>query len=212
MYKNRMLTINHFKEHATIYLFMTILFLTGIIFGAILVNSMSFVQKQDLFFYMERFFGQIIDGQQMANTEILRNSLSYHLKYLLLLFLLGLSVIGLPAVWVLLFAKGMMVGFSVGFIVNQLGTEGMLLASLAIAPQNILIIPVYIAAGSVSMIFSLTLLGKLFTRKISQPVFQPFGRYMFFFLCLLGVAFLAAVLEAYVANEAMEAWIKSLYQ
>ncbi|MFC3038988.1 stage II sporulation protein M [Virgibacillus xinjiangensis] len=212
MYKNRMLAFNHFKDHATIYLFMTILFLTGIIFGAILVNSMSFVQKQDLFFYMERFFGQVIDGETTANIEILKNSLSYHLKYLLLLFLLGLSVIGLPAVWVLLFAKGMVVGFSVGFIVNQLGTEGMLLASLAIAPQNILIIPVYIAAGSVSMIFSLTLLGKLFTRKMSQPVFQPFGRYMVFFLCLLVVAFLAAVLEAYVANEAMEGLIKSLYQ
>ncbi len=36
--------------------FMIILFLTGITFGAFIVNSMHFVQKQDLFFYLERFF------------------------------------------------------------------------------------------------------------------------------------------------------------
>lgn len=212
MYKNKTLIINHVKEHATIYLFMIILFLTGIIFGAIIVNSMNFVQKQDLFFYLERFFGQITDSQQVDNGEILKSSFSYHAKYLLLLFLLGLSVIGLPIVWILLFIKGLVVGFSVGFIVNQLGTTGLFLAALSIAPQNILIIPVYIIAGSLSMIFSLTLLSKLFTRKISQPVFQPFGRYVMIFSILLAISFIAAILEAYVANEAMESLIESFYQ
>ncbi|UJL44773.1 stage II sporulation protein M [Virgibacillus sp. NKC19-16] len=212
MYKNRALIMNHVKEHSTIYLFMIILFLTGIIFGAIIVNSMNFVQKQDLFFYLERFFSQITDNQQVENGQILKSSFSYHAKYLLLLFLLGLSVIGLPLVWILLFIKGLVVGFSVGFIVNQLGTTGLFLAALSIAPQNILIIPVYIIAGSLSMIFSLTLLSKLFTRKISQPVFQPFGRYVMIFSILLAISFIAALLEAYVANEAMESLIESFYQ
>ncbi|WP_373892703.1 stage II sporulation protein M [Virgibacillus sp. CBA3643] len=212
MYKNRTLIMNHVKEHATIYLFMIILFLTGIIFGAIIVNSMNFVQKQDLFFYLERFFSQITDNQHIEKQEILKASFSYHAKYLLLLFLLGLSVIGLPLVWILLFIKGVVVGFSVGFIVNQLGIKGLFLAALSIAPQNILIIPVYIIAGSLSMIFSLTLLSKLFTRKISQPVFQPFGRYVMIFAILLGISFIAAILEAYVANGAMESLIESFYQ
>lgn len=212
MYNYRALAANHVKTHATIYLFMIILFLTGIVFGAIIVNSMNFVQKQDLFFYLERFFGQIAGDQQIANREILRESFFYHAKYLALLFILGLSVIGLPIVWILLFVKGLVVGFSVGFIVNQLHGEGLLLASLSIAPQNILIIPVYIIAGSLSMIFSLTLLRKIFTRNISQPVFQPFGRYVVLFSLLLGVSFLAAGVEAYVANEAMESIIQSFYK
>lgn len=211
MYKNRTLILNHLKEHATIYLFMIILFLTGIIFGAIIVNSMSFIQKQDLFFYLERFFGQIADDQQIKSGEILKDSFFYHAKYLLLLFVLGLSVIGLPIVWILLFIKGLVVGFSVGFIVNQLGVKGLLLASLSIAPQNIIIIPVYIVAGSLSMIFSLTLLNKLFTRRISHSIFQPFGRYITMFCLLLIGSLVAALLEVYVANGAMESLIKSFY-
>lgn len=211
MQTNKVLVMNHIKEHATIYIFMIILFLTGIIFGAIIVNSMSFVQKQDLFFYLERFFGQVVDEQQPGSTELLKDSFFYHAKYLLLLFVLGLSVIGLPIVWILLFIKGLVVGFSVGFIVNQLGAKGLLLASLSIAPQNILIIPVYIIAGSLSMIFSLTLLNKLFTRRISHSIFQPFGRYITIFIFLLAGSLIAAVLEVYVANGAMESLIKSFY-
>ncbi|WP_042223527.1 stage II sporulation protein M [Oceanobacillus manasiensis] len=212
MYKNRAIITDHLKDHATIYLFMIILFMTGIVFGAILVNSMSIIQKQDLFFYLERFFGQLHDQQITENTIILKNSFLYHVKYLLLLFILGLSVIGLPIVWILLFIKGLVVGFSVGFIVNQLGMDGFLLATFSIAPQNLLIIPIYIVAGSLAMIFSLKLLGKLFTRKVSQPVFQPFGRYAAIFGFLLLLSFVAALLETYVANEAMTYIVKSFYQ
>lgn len=212
MYKNKTLVLNHLKEHATIYLFMVILFLTGIIFGAIIVNSMSFSQRHDLFFYLERFFGQIVDDQHTESIEILKSSFFYHAKYLLLLFVLGLTIIGLPIVWILIFIKGLVVGFSVGFIVNQLGLlKGLLLASVSIAPQNILIIPIYIIAGSLSMIFSLTLVNKLFTRRISHSIFQPFGRYITMFSILLMISLVAAVLEVYVANEAMESLIKSFY-
>ncbi|MDO6451094.1 stage II sporulation protein M [Oceanobacillus profundus] len=211
MYKNSFLVWEHIKNHATIYLFMIILFLTGIIFGAVIVNSMGFIQKQDLFFYLERFFGQITEGVSIDKIDILWQSFTYHAKYLLLLCILGLSVIGLPLVWVLIFVKGLVIGFSVGFIVNQLGLQGLLLASLSIAPQNILVIPIYITAGSISMIFSLTLINKLFSRKNHQLLLQPLAKYSIIFVILLVVSFAAALVEAYVSNQAMQELIKSLY-
>lgn len=201
----------HIRDHAIIYLFMIILFLTGVIFGAIIVNSMNFIQKQDLFFYLERYFGQIVSEEPIANQTILMDSFLYHIKYLLLLFVLGLSVIGLPIVWILLFVKGLVVGFSVGFIVNQLGLKGLLFASLSIAPQNFLIIPIYVVAGSLSMIFSLTLLSILFNRRLSTPVLHLFGRYVFVFSLMLAASLVAAVLEAFIAHEAMQSFIRSIY-
>ncbi|MBU5265345.1 stage II sporulation protein M [Virgibacillus proomii] len=211
MHKNKVLFINHIKEHATIYLFMVILFLTGIVFGAILVNSMNFIQKQDLFFYLERFFKQLEDNHKAEYLEIFKNSFLYHTKYLLLLFILGLSVIGLPLVWILIFIKGLVVGFSVGFIVNQLGMDGLLLAALSIAPQNFLIIPIYLIAGSLSMIFSLTLLSKLFTKRMAQPVLQPLGKYVTLFSLLIAIGSIAAFLETFVANEAMQWVVRTFY-
>jgi len=211
MYTKKTHMTHHIKNHATIYIFMIILFLTGVIFGAVIVNSMSFVQKQDLFFYLERFFGELVDEQQIESHDILKNSFFYHIKYLLLLFVLGLSVIGLPLVWVLLFLKGLVIGFSVGFIVNQLGLKGLLLAATAIAPQNLLLIPIYMIAGSLSMIFSLSLLSKLFSRKMLQPVVQPLGKYAASFTILLGASFFAAMIEAYISGGAMKMLVESFY-
>ncbi|MFS0672734.1 stage II sporulation protein M [Ornithinibacillus sp. 179-J 7C1 HS] len=209
----RTLVIDHLKTHATIYVFMIILFLTGIVFGAIVVNSMGFEQRTDLFFYVERFFGYLTNDNTISNNEILKESFLYHVRYLLLLFILGLSVIGLPIVWILIFLKGLVVGFSVGFIVNQLGVEGFILATFSIAPQNILVIPIYIIAGSLSMIFTLGLLNKLFARKasFSQPVLNPFIKYVTVFTVLLIISAIPAIIEAFVANEAMVSYIKTLY-
>ncbi|WP_430785434.1 stage II sporulation protein M [Virgibacillus flavescens] len=212
MLQNKKSIVNHLRKYATIYLFMLVLFLTGVIFGAVIVNSMNVIQKQDLIFYLERFFERIADSQEIDSSEILKNSFFYHAKYLLLLFILGFSVIGLPIIWILLFLKGLVVGFSVGFIVNQLGLKGLFLASLSIAPQNLVVIPIYLIAGSLSMIFSLTLLNKLFSRRLSQPILQPLSRYVIVFTLLLAGALLAALLEAYVSNEAMEALIRTLYK
>src|SRR5699024_7580232 len=143
---------NYVREHAAVYLFMLILFITGIIFGAIIGNSMNVTQKLDLIFYLEQFFGKISGEHPIHTLDILKSSSMYHIKYLLLLFILGLSVIGLPVLWILLFLKGIVVGFSVGFIVNQLGMKGLLIAALSIAPQNLVIIPIYIVSGSIARI------------------------------------------------------------
>ena len=207
--KNQM--TDHFKEHATIYVFIMILFLTGIIFGAIIVNSMEFNQKQDILFYLERYIGQIIDKEMIGNQTILMDSFLLHVKGLLLLFTLGLTVIGLPLVWILIFMKGLAIGFSVGFIVNQFGIKGLILAALSIAPQNLLIIPMYIIAGSLSMLFSLTLISILFNQKVSPPIIQFFRKYVLMFSFLLTISFVAALLEAFIAHEAMQSFIKSFY-
>ncbi|MRH42328.1 stage II sporulation protein M [Aquibacillus halophilus] len=211
MYKKRTLIAEHFSNHAVIYFFMLVLFLIGVIFGAVIVNSMNFIQKQDLFFYLDRFFGQLLEGPVVDKQEMLRSSLFYHLKYLLLLFILGLSIIGLPIIWILLFVKGLVIGFSVGFFVNQMGWQGLIFAAASIAPQNFLIIPIYLVAGSLAMIFSLTLLRKLFTRRLQQPILQPFLRYTSLYLTLLVIGSLAAIIESFISNEAMQVVIRWIY-
>ena len=55
---------SYFREHSSIFLFIVVLFLMGVIFGAIVVNSMSFTQKEDLFYYLSQFFGQVSSGRK----------------------------------------------------------------------------------------------------------------------------------------------------
>ncbi|MCT2537454.1 stage II sporulation protein M [Aquibacillus koreensis] len=211
MYKNNQLTTDHLRNNAPIYFFMIVLFLIGIIFGAVIVNSMNVVQKLDLFFYVDRFFGQLLEGPIVDKKEMVSSTFFYHFNYLLLLFVLGLSIIGLPIIWILLFLKGVVVGFSVGFFVNQMGWQGLLLAAASIAPQNLLIIPVYVVAGSLAMIFSLSLLRKLFSRRMQQPILQPFGRYISLYILLIVLVGIASIIETFISNETMQLVIQWIY-
>lgn len=211
MDRNKTLLMNHLKNHVTIYVFMIVLLLTGVIFGAIIVNSMSFVQKQDLFFHLERYFALANGDETIASKDILKRSFFFHMKYLLLLFILGMTIIGLPVVWVLIFVKGLVIGFSVGFIVNQLGVKGLMLATLSIAPQNIIIIPIYIIAASLAMIFSLSLLYKLFGRTFNQSIGRPFVQYSLIFILLHVGALGSSLIETFVANEALKAVLKTSF-
>ena len=211
MQNYRILLAQHLRTYAIIYLFMIILFLSGIIFGAVIVNSMNPIQKQDLFFYLERFFNHMIQEQTMDHFTLFKESFFYHLKYLSLLFLLGLSIIGLPIILILIFIKGLVIGFSVGFIVNQLGSEGLLFSAVSIAPHNFIVIPIYIFAGSLAMIFALALLKKIFSRRSASTLWQPFISYTAVFCLMIIFSIGAAVLESYVSNGAMQSLIKSFY-
>lgn len=212
MYEKRILLLNHLKKNALVYLFTTILFFTGIIFGSIIVNSMNFIQKQDLFFYLERFFLAVTKGEQSTSKEILISSFLYHSKYLMIMFLFGLAIIALPLVWIFVFVKGLVIGFSVGFLVNQLGFKGLLLAATAIAPQNLITIPIYIVAGSLSMIFCLTIISRLIQKHNTGPILEPFIRYLTIYAILLVFAVFASGIEALLSNEAMKLVISSFYK
>jgi stage II sporulation protein M len=210
MKQREFILLSHIRQHATSYLFMLVLFLIGIVFGAIVVNSMNFTQKEDLFYYLERFFSQLQQGQTMSKQEILQASFLSHVKFLLFLYVLGLSIIGIPIIWMLLFSKGLMMGFSVGFLVNQLGWKGLMLAAAAVAPQNLIVIPLYLIAGTSAMLFSVTLLRKLLAKRSPLSLRRYFIQYSVIFLILLGSSFAASLLETFLSNPLLSLLVNEL--
>lgn len=212
MHQGMRMVKNDVQSHMNIFVFIFVLFLMGIIFGAVIVNSMNFVQKQDLFFYLKQFFEQQASSPGTGRAVLWKDSVLYHVKYMLLLFLLGISVIGMPVITVLLFIKGLVLGFSVGFLVNQMGWYGLLISTVSIAPQNLIIIPVYLIAGSLALIFSLTLCKQLFIRRVHQPVMKGFVRYSGLFGALMAVLMVSSVIEVFISNSILELVLKWLYQ
>ncbi|SEA58928.1 stage II sporulation protein M [Thalassobacillus cyri] len=212
MYAQQRVLRNHFTSYMNIYIFISVLFLIGIIFGAVIVNSMNFIQKQDLYFYLNQFFQQMINTDVVSKPTLFWDSLAYHLKYMLLIFILGISVIGMPVITVLLFIKGLVVGFSVGFLVNQMGWYGLFISSVSIAPQNLLIIPIYLIAGALAMIFSITLFRQLFSKRVHQPIMTIFLQYGILFAILIACLVIAAFIEAFLSNQTLEWVVKWLYK
>jgi stage II sporulation protein M len=201
---------SYFREHSSIFLFIVILFLMGVIFGAIVVNSMSITQKEDLFYYLSQFFGQIQNGKVAVNNDLFAQSFLHNSKFIGLIWILGISIIGLPVILIVLFIKGLVVGFTVGFLVSQLGLKGFMLAFVSILPQNLIIIPVFIMMAALSVIFSLRMIKKQFFKKYGHPILPFFKNYIITLVLAVVLISAASGVEAYVSPWLMKTMMGSL--
>lgn len=199
----------HLEEHQSIYIFSGILLTMGVIFGAIVVNSLNFTQKNDLYAYLSLFFGQVQRGEFAGARDMFVHSFVHYLKYVGLMWLLGLSIIGLPIVFILLFIKGLVVGFTVGFLVNQMGFNGFILSFVSILPQNIILIPIFIVIATAAISFSLRLWRQV-TRRVHQPIMQYFVRYGIVLIFAILLIATVSFYEAFISPTIMKAiygWI-----
>ncbi|PKR78913.1 stage II sporulation protein M [Halalkalibacillus sediminis] len=193
------------EPYFSLYVFLFVLFVIGVIFGANIVGSLSFVQRQDLLFFVEQYLYSSADEQVGKAQNDLLSSITSHGKYISFLFFFGLSVVGLPIVWFLLFLKGVVIGFTVGFLVNQLSGQGLLLSITAIAPQNLFIVPAYLLVVASSMIFSVYVLQMLFLKKRSPyTIGEAISLYFKSFVIALALVIVGSLIEVYISSMAME--------
>ncbi|MBS4203007.1 stage II sporulation protein M [Lederbergia citrea] len=212
--RNRLSTniiTRHFQEYSSIYTFIMVLFLMGVIFGAIIVNSLSSHQKEDLFYYLNQFFGQIGEGKMVPPEELLKLSFIHNVKFAGLIWVLGISIIGFPLIFILLFIKGIVVGFSVGFLVNQMGWNGLLLSFVSLLPQNLLIIPVFIFISACSIGLSMKLIRKIFIRQSLPFQLVPvFASYFMVYIGAMAIITVAASIEAYIVPALMKSILSTI--
>ncbi|WP_100331478.1 stage II sporulation protein M [Bacillus xiapuensis] len=199
----------HIQANASIYLFVSVLFFMGVIFGAIVVNSLSLHQKEDLAYYLQQFFGQVSAGQMANSEDLFWQSWLHNLKYLGCMWLFGISIIGVPLIFIFLFMKGIVVGFSVGFLVQQMNWQGFFLSISTVLPQNLIIIPAFLFIASASTAFSLQLIKKIFMKQAVHFHIAPFFiKYALFFLAAAVIVGMAAGIEAYVSPLLMKVVIE----
>ena len=201
--------MSHIQENSSLYIFNAVLLLMGVIFGAILVNSLQLNQNK-IYLLFATFFGQVSKGEFAIAGEMFRESYFSQLKYIGFIWILGISIIGLPLIFILLFAKGVVVGFTVGFLVSQHGWNGLLLAFVSVLPQNLIIIPVFLVMTTIAASFSLRMIRHQFIRKITEPLLPLLIRYTCFFLVIGAVLALASSVEAYASPVLMKEVVEAI--
>jgi stage II sporulation protein M len=120
---------------------------------------------------------------------------------------LGLSVIGLPLIFLLIFVKGMFLGFTVGFLVSQMGTKGLMAVLVSIFPQNLLSIPNYLFLTVLSVAFSLKMIRQLLMKTRKQPMLPQFISYGIVLASATLIAAAASGYEAYISPALIRLFI-----
>ena len=195
---------NHIKENSSLYMFIIVLFLMGVISGAIVVNSLSFTQKEDLLYYLSRFFGQVSEDNIATTYDMFIASVTHNMKYIGLIWILGISIIGLPLILILLFLKGVVIGFTVGFLVSAMGWSGFKIALVAVLPQNIILVPLTIFITTLSLAFSIVIIQRVFVRQVRKPLAPMVFKYVAaLFISLIFIS-AAAAIEGYFSPSFMK--------
>jgi stage II sporulation protein M len=199
----------HMRSQKSLYIFVTVLFLMGVIFGAVIVNTLDPQQKEGLLTYLSYFFSGL-QQNAIADPEVaFQHSWGDHLKTLGLLWILGLSVIGIPILLVFIFLKGLVIGFTVGFLVSQLSWKGLWFASIAVVPHNLLVIPVFMMVAVSGMNFSILLVkNRLIHHR--GTIYPQFVSFSILVTCMGAMMLLSSLFEAYLSPYLMKGAIPTL--
>ncbi|RCX23179.1 stage II sporulation protein M [Fontibacillus phaseoli] len=194
------------KDQTPLYVFVAALFLMGVVFGALMVNALSLEQQQDLSRYLGNFFVSVNEGgesfQPMAYWEVA----GVHLKWLGLIWLLGLSVIGLPGILVLDFLKGVLIGFTVGCLVGQYTWKGLLFALVSVAPHNLIVIPALVISSVAAIGFSLGIIRSRVLLHRTGNAAKPFLSYTGLTIAMAAVLLAVSSFETWI-TPTMMSWV-----
>jgi len=196
---------SHVENLKSLYVFVTILFVVGVIFGGIVVEVLDITQKEGLLNYLGHFF-QGLKHDEIADPEItFQHALGAHMKILGIIWILGISVIGIPILLIIIFLKGFVVGFTVSFLVTQLSWSGLWFAFVSVVPPNLIVVPAYIIVIVSGIHFSVYLVRNRLIRHRGF-VYPEFLSYCFLVLCMAVFLFIAAGIEAYL----LPIWMKKV--
>lgn len=197
------------KDQTPLYVFVSVLFLMGVVFGALMVNALTLEQQQDISRYLGDFFLSINEGGAEFQPQSFWDVAALHLKWLGLIWLLGLSVIGLPGILILDFLKGVLIGFTVGCLVGQYTWKGLLFALVSVAPHNLVVIPALLIASVAAVGFSLNIIRSRVLMSRTGHAARPFLSYTGLTLAMAAMLLAVSSFETYVTPILMS-WVTPL--
>lgn len=184
-----------FIAHINIYIFLLLLFLIGLIVGSVQSAFLGEEAKADSYNYVATLL-DAFKTKQIDINILFQEFFAANFKPALWLWLFGLWIIGIPLICAYIIFEGYSLGFAISIVLNSLGNaKGSMFIGLALLPQELILIPVFITLGVNSILFA-----KAVWQRKSRTANIKFDVYRYVFLFVLCVAVLIGitVIETYI--------------
>lgn len=173
------------------YLFLFIIIIAGIIVGVLFSNILSVSDEKLVYTKLTLFFNNLKDDVPIDFIANLLTSLKNNFIYLITIWILGLSVIGLILNNFILFFKSFVLGFSIGSIINIYLYGGLVLSFVYVFPSILINLFIYTIMVYYANNFSLCLFNVLFRKKEYK-----FSKLIIKYAKLLGYCAIALVISS----------------
>lgn len=205
MSENRMVALinKHVQSNFWLYVVSLLSVCTGIVLGIYSVRYMGGFEKSDLLSYLKNFNTTINSGN-IDYKSIFLETLKSNVPMLLVMWFLGLTMIGIPVILIMDIIKGFTIGFTMSFIINGMGIKGVWFSLLAVLPQNIIYIPCIIFSSVIAMEFSLMILKDRSNSQWKSNVLLRITSYSLSFILILVIMFVGFFMEAYLTPNMLK--------
>jgi stage II sporulation protein M len=180
-----------------LYLFLTIMLFMGVISGSIFLTVLKEADKLSVTNHLVAFFTEI-KNNNIQYSLAFKNSVSSNLLFIILIWLLGISVIGIPIIIFIVFIKGFIIGFSVGAIILQYKIIGLLGALAYIFPHIIISSFIILILSCYALYLSFNIFWSIVQRK-NMNFKNIINRYSFIMLISIIGMILASFFEVFLS-------------
>ncbi len=195
--KLREVILKHIQGNIVIYFVVIMFFVVGISSGAFTVKALSDQHKGELIRYMQSFF-QVLNQKSFNEFSVLKQSLVNNLQTGILTWILGVTIIGIPLILLIIVIRGFIIGFTVGFLIEQMGLKGFLFSIFAILPQNLFILPGLIVIAVIAISFSVMIIKNKLNKNYQVDMVKQFMLYSTIITMVFLVILIGSIVEAYI--------------
>ena len=152
--------ISNNKNQKRLYLILIGLAIVSIIIGIIFIFFISNDNKTYIKESLNNYF-----NNQNTSINYFFKSLFNNFIYVIVIWVLGISIIGIPIIIFMYLFKSFLLGFSISSIINSYGLKGILISLIDILPGKFLYLIIILLISFYSLSFSLKIIKNLFFKR-----------------------------------------------
>ena len=184
------------RFNKNLFVFLFVLVTTGLFAGALFSVILSDSDKKMVSDYLNNFLLNLSSDKINFNVSFF-NTLIFTLGFALIIWIFGISIIGVLLVLPFLFFKSFILGFSVGSILINFKIKGVILSLIYIVPHHAINILVYILISAYSIMISYRMVTCMFKKKSFD--FKLFmSKYSFILIFSLIILFITSLYESFI--------------
>lgn len=194
------------KVNSNLFVFLAVLTIVGVASGAIFSSLLSQSDKALVTTYMNDFFKKLETGD-VANSSSLINTLTFTSGFTLLIWIFGISIIGIVLIIPFLFFKSFILGFTIGSIITNFKLKGIILSFIYIMPHHIINILIYILISSYGITVSYKLMSSFKNKKVFDFK-KIMNKYTFILLFSETLLIISGIYETYAVPHIIKFALK----
>lgn len=180
---------NQVKINKNLLVFLITLMFIGIIVGSVFVTILSQTDRELIVTHLNGFL-DTLETDKIDYFLVLKNNLTTNLVFIGVIWLLGISIIGLPIMIIMFFTKTFILGFSIGAILSTFGTKGILFSIIYVFPGQVISILFILLLMMYAMSFSFKLIYGIFKKKTIDFKVMINRYSIIFLIVLVGIVFM----------------------